>query len=69
MWVISIVSGISFLVIERKTRDLEGIGVFANRRFMVLYFSFMFAATISTTISSSIEIFNDQHRDESKHTN
>ena len=69
MWIISIVSGISFLVIERKTRDLEGIGVFANRRFMVFYFSLMFAATISTTIASSIEIFNDKHRGESKHTN
>ena len=68
MWLITIVVGISFAVIDRKTRELEGIGVFSNTRFMIFYFSFMFTATITTTVSSSIEIFNDVDRTDKKHT-
>ena len=56
IWTLSLVSGYSFWKITKNTRQLEGVGIFADKNFMILYFSFIFCATMSSTIAQIIEI-------------
>ena len=58
MWLLSIVSGFSFWKIKEKTQALHSIGVFADKTFMILYFTFMFSATIGSTINQGLELID-----------
>ena len=64
MWLISGVSGFSFMTIVRKTSEFKDVGVFANKTFMALYFTFMFTATISSTVANGVEIIADYDQED-----
>ena len=56
MWILTAVSGYSFLRIAHKTRQLEDVGIFANKKFMAAYFACICGSSVLDTIGVSLLI-------------
>ena len=55
-WVLSAFSGYSFWQIQNKTKEFECVGIFANKTFMVGYFSFIFACALLNTTGAVLNV-------------
>ena len=64
VWMLTIVSGVSFYIIERKVSQLKRVGIFANKKFMVIYFSIFLTSSVLDTMSVILLFIKDTSGDE-----